>query len=388
MESYPKILLVDDEPLNLDYLAQELEDREVEILTAANGQEAMEVITRFQPDMIFLDIHMPEMDGFAVLEHLKADLATNSIPVVIISAATDMSNIVKGIELGAEDFLPKPFNPVLLHARLNAGLEKKRLRDIERLYTQSLERELEIGRRIQAGFLPQKIPQPTGWEIEAYFCPAREVAGDFYDAFNLAEGQLALVIGDVADKGVGSALYMALYRSLLRATMLVDTFTASATDLSPELRLRQAVTLVNNYLCETHPANMFATIFAGVLDPASGKLWYVNAGHERPYILRDGVIHASLDSTGPLVGVFEDIEYRLASLQLVAGDSLILYSDGILDAQNPSGERLQSEGWEALLVETVPPAQKRIDYLTGRVCQFMGDQPQYDDISLLVVGRL
>jgi sigma-B regulation protein RsbU (phosphoserine phosphatase) len=99
-------------------------------------------------------------------------------------------------------------------------------------------------------------------------------------------------------------------------------------------------------------------------------------------------LSTSLDSTGPLVGVFEDIEYRTAGLILALGDNLILYSDGILDAQNPSGERLQTVGWETLLLESVPRAQKRIDYLTGRVNEYMGDQPQYDDISLLIVRRL
>jgi sigma-B regulation protein RsbU (phosphoserine phosphatase) len=130
------------------------------------------------------------------LEHLKADPRWNPIPVVIVSAASDMPNVVRGIELGADDFLPKPFNPVLLHARLNAGLEKKRLRDVERRYLRSLERELEIGREIQAGFLPRRLPEPPGWEIASFFRPAREVAGDFYDVFALEDGQLALLIGD------------------------------------------------------------------------------------------------------------------------------------------------------------------------------------------------
>ncbi|MCK4725469.1 MAG: response regulator, partial [Anaerolineales bacterium] len=126
----PTVLLVDDEPFNLDYLAQELEELDLEILTASDGQEALELIADSTPDMIFLDIMMPRLDGFGVLERLKAAPDWRDIPVVIISAASDMDNITRGIELGAEDFLPKPFNPVILQARLKAGLEKKRLRDI------------------------------------------------------------------------------------------------------------------------------------------------------------------------------------------------------------------------------------------------------------------
>ncbi|MGD8634326.1 MAG: response regulator, partial [Anaerolineales bacterium] len=150
----PLILLVDDEPLNLDLLEQELDGSGFSILTASNGQEALERVSESPPDMIFLDLMMPVMDGFTVLEKLQAHDLWRAIPVVIISAASDLENIVRAIEMGAVDFLPKPFNPAILQARLNAGLEKKRLHDLEQRYLLSLERELEIGREIQADFLP------------------------------------------------------------------------------------------------------------------------------------------------------------------------------------------------------------------------------------------
>jgi len=289
METRPKILLVDDEPFNLDYLEQEIEDLEVDILTAANGQEALEMVAQHQPDLIFLDIMMPVMDGFEALKCLKEDNRWKEIPVVIVSASDDMPSVVKGIEMGAEDFLPKPFDPVLLHARLNAGLEKKRLRDIEQLYLQALERELEIGREIQADFLPREIPQPQEWEISAFFRAAWEVAGDFYDVYELENGKLALLLGDVTDKGVGAALYMALFRSLLRAVMVKDAFIdTNLSDDGPtaEARLKGAVTLVNDYICQIHDSTMFATLFFGILDTISGELVYINAGQDIPYLLR------------------------------------------------------------------------------------------------------
>ena len=385
MDARPKILLVDDEPFNLDYLAQELEDREVDILTAANGQEALDAAAQHQPDMIFLDIMMPLMDGFTVLQRLKADPKSNGIPVVIISAANDMPSVVKGIELGAEDFLPKPFDPVLLNARLNAGLEKKRLRDIERRYLESLERELKIGRDIQAGFLPKSIPQPPGWEIAAFFLPAREVAGDFYDVFELENGRLALLIGDVTDKGVGAALYMALFRSLLRAAMMMNAFSDS--DATPEKRLQPVVTLVNRYICQVHESPMYATLFFGVLDTQSGLLTYVNAGQDFPYVLRDGVVHEKIRATGMLVGAIEDAEFRSRTLTLERGDTLVLYSDGITDAQDPTGATFEQVHWQELLRQPVPASRKRIEHLIDAVVDHMGGAPQYDDISLVTVRR-
>jgi class 3 adenylate cyclase len=132
MEQKPKVLIVDDEPLNVDYLEQELEDLNYHILTATNGREALDKIQSERPDLVLLDIMMPVLDGFAVMAQIKADPLLRDIPVIVISAANDLENVVKGIQQGAEDYLPKPFVPTLLHARISASLEKKSLRDQHR----------------------------------------------------------------------------------------------------------------------------------------------------------------------------------------------------------------------------------------------------------------
>lgn len=140
MRAKPLILIVDDEPFNVDYLEQELADLDYETVSAGNGQAALDQVAVHAPDMILLDIMMPVMDGFAVLERLKANKRWRDIPVVVISAMSDLDSVVRGIELGAEDYLPKPFDPVLLEARLSAGLEKKRLRDQEVEYLLQVEK--------------------------------------------------------------------------------------------------------------------------------------------------------------------------------------------------------------------------------------------------------
>ncbi len=153
-----KILIVDDEPFNVDYLEQELDDLGYKTVSACNGQKALERVLTESPDLILLDIMMPVMDGFEVLSHLKGNPATRDLPVIVISANTDLKSVVKGIQMGAEDYLPKPFEDTLLRARIASSLEKKRLRDIEQLYMKSMEHELEIGRRIQKRFLPASLP--------------------------------------------------------------------------------------------------------------------------------------------------------------------------------------------------------------------------------------
>ncbi|MFM8423825.1 MAG: response regulator, partial [Chloroflexota bacterium] len=218
MNNPPRILIVDDEPYNVDYLEQELSDFNYELMSAANGEEALEKIRANSPDLVLLDIMMPIMDGFSVLEQAKADSAIRDIPIIVISANSDLQSVVKGLKKGAEDYLPKPFEPTILHARITASLDRKRLRDQEQLYLQSLENELNIARNIQQQFLPTAMPELPGWEVATYFKAAKFVAGDYYDAFTLPDGNLVFVVGDVCGKGVGAALFMTLFRSLLRAT--------------------------------------------------------------------------------------------------------------------------------------------------------------------------
>ena len=212
-----KILIVDDEPFNVDYLEQELEDLNYETIVAANGQEALEKIINESPDLVLLDIMMPIMDGFSVLEKVRKDPSIRNTPIIVISASNDLQSVVKGIQLGAEDYLPKPFEPTLLKARIQSSLEKKHLRDLQNNYLKSLEREMNTARNIQKEFLPERLPEVEGWEIASYFKAAREVAGDFYDAFLLPDGTLTFLVADVCGKGLGAALYMTLFRSLIRA---------------------------------------------------------------------------------------------------------------------------------------------------------------------------
>lgn len=184
------ILVVDDNENNRDLLARRLVRQGHRVTTAETGRQALELLNRDKFDLIVLDIMMPEMNGYEVLEQLKAHPGLRHIPVIMISAIDDLDSIARCIELGAEDYLFKPFNPILLRARVGASLEKKRLRDQERAYLLSLQQEMELGRRTQSDFLPASLPQLPGWELAAAFHPAREVAGDFYDAFSLPNNRL------------------------------------------------------------------------------------------------------------------------------------------------------------------------------------------------------
>jgi NarL family two-component system response regulator LiaR len=244
---------------------------------------------------------------------------------------------------------------------------------------QKIGKELALAGEIQASFLPDKLPHVTGWQLTATLEPARETSGDFYDFIPLPNGRLGVLVADVADKGMGAALYMALSRTLIR------TFAADYA-ARPDL----ALSAVNQrILTDTH-ADLFVTVFYGVLDPISGRLTYCNAGHNPPYLLssQKGVSVQELGRTGMPLGVFEDTTWQPHTAQLAPGDVLLLYTDGITEAQN----RHEVFFGEERLLETAKAnlgrsAREMHEALINGVHEFVGIAPQFDDITLMVLAR-
>jgi len=266
-----------------------------------------------------------------------------------------------------------------------------------------LEHELEIGQRIQKGFLPSDALEIEGWEIESYFNAAREVAGDFYDYFEIKSlGSVAIVIADVCDKGVGAALFMSLFRSLIRSSALSfdiayekagsanTKYKNRSTDKPPTFDdiLSYSIRLVNHYVATTHAKDsMFATIFFALLDPKTGEFSYVNAGHEAPCIIAaDGNI-TRLPTTGPVVGLFDQAQYAVKSGRIADGDVLLSFTDGISEAKNSDGEEFGDERVIATLESSRFGAKETVSKLVSTVNEFAGDAKQFDDITVLAVER-
>ena len=379
------VLVVDDNETNRDLLARRLTREGHRVELAVDGFDALAKLAADDFDLILLDIMMPGLNGYEVLERLKADEALRDLPVILISALADDDNMVKGISLGADDFLPKPFNPHILRARVGASLARKRLHDNEQRYARSLEREMEIAREIQAGFLPDQLPVIAGWDMAACFLPARRVGGDFYDAFPLHGGlRIGMVVADVCDKGVGAALFMALFRSLIRAfaerTRFLDDDAAE--------QMRQLVDHVNGYIARTHgSANMFATLFFAILDPASGALIYVNGGHEPPILIGKAGVITRLDPTGPAVGMMAELKFRVERQSIGCGETLVIYTDGVTDARDRAANPFSEERLLALLSPAEPSAAATIARMQDAVFQHIDGATQFDDITVLAVHR-
>ncbi len=377
------VLVVDDNEANRDVLARRLQRQGLRATGAEDGRRALELVRQEPFDLILLDVMMPEMNGYQVLEQLKADPALCHIPVIMISAVDDIDSVVRCIELGAEDYLFKPFNPVLLKARVEASLEKKLLRDKERAYINTVKQELELGRRTQADFFPSDLPTVEGWWLGTLFQPAREVGGDFYDVFWLPDQRLALVIADVCDKGVRAALFMVLVRSLIRA------FAEQTVQVGDDPLL--SVQLTNNYITSHHHnrshLHMFATLFFGILEPDTGRLTYINAGHEAPLLLGSQGIAQVLGTTGPAVGFMSNSRYEQATVQIERGTTLLAYTDGVTEARNAAGELYTEERLHQLINHLQHSDLDLLEQVREAVYAHIGTQLPTDDITLLAVAR-
>jgi sigma-B regulation protein RsbU (phosphoserine phosphatase) len=381
----PRILVVDDIEANRDLLVLRLEREGYDaIATAGDGDEALERLAAESFDLVLLDVMMPKRDGYGVLQQLKTEGRLTDLPVIVISANNEMDSVVRCIELGAVDYLQKPFNPTLLRARVTATLEKKRLRDEVRAHLTRLNGELDAARELQASMLPGAFPDPTAErpvEIFATMIPAREIGGDLYDFFFIPGGRLCFLVGDVSGKGIPAALFMARTKNLIR---LVTELLAEARGEPP--LPAEIIDRVNRELADDNPTMMFVTLFFGMLDPASGELLYCNAGHDAPFIVGGGSVG---DLDGPramALGVDIDQRYATGRAALRPGDVLYLFTDGITEAMN-RGDQLFSRARLEAALAAAPGGSPRtlVESVAGAVQGFAEGAPQADDVTALAI---
>jgi serine phosphatase RsbU (regulator of sigma subunit) len=332
----------------------------------------------------------------AVIQYQSVDATGGGLPKSALYVPLTMGEAMRGeivlVDMQKEHAFSQSDVRLMetLANSMSVALETARLWEQEQRYLMALEHEFEIGREIQAGFLPNILPQPKGWEIAASLQPAREVAGDFYDVFELPKEKIGLVIADVCDKGLGAALFMTLFRSFIRAVSNTDFYVraGSGDGNSSADRLKNAISLTNRYIAETHgDTGMFATIFFGILDPLTGVLTYINGGHLPPMLINKHGAKEFLKLTGPAVGAASDAEYAIMEVVIEEGDTFFAYTDGLTDTANPAGEYYSEEGLIPLfsgdqtLSSLLVQIQEQIEnYATGA--------QQYDDITMLAARRM
>ena len=382
-----RILVVDDEP-DLEALIRQrfrgrIREGRYDFLFARSGVEALDKLRDDESiEVVLTDINMPEMDGLTLLSHLsKLEAIRKSL---IVSAYGDMENIRAAMNRGAFDFITKPIDFKDLEITLEKTRQEletmKQARDA-REDLSAVQRELDVAARIQQAILPQTFPpfpDRSEFEIYAEMIPARQIGGDFYDFFFISEHRLGIVIGDVAGKGMPAALFMAVCRTLLKAT--------AVTGMTPGDCLRH----VNTLVCADNGAGLFVTLVYGILDTRTGIVEYSIAGHLPPILIgHEGAVRELPRTGGLVLGVAEDAAYETDTIKLQPREGLLLYTDGVSEAMD-EGHTLFSE---PRLMETVTglqslPPDVLIKGVVSEVRVFTDGHPQSDDITLLAMRYL
>jgi sigma-B regulation protein RsbU (phosphoserine phosphatase) len=392
-----RVLVVGPVGAALDGLALIVRTEGCVVGSAGGCDEALAKLRAEPFTIVMLDGALPRAEGLRFLESLRGDEKLAPLPVIAVAAAEDLDAISQWLEAGADDHLPRVFSPAMLRARLRSALDRGRARDAE-----GLTREMAVARSIQRDFLPESLPVTYGVELKAVLHPAREVSGDFYDVFTLPpSGTIVMVVGDVCDKGVGAALFMALFRSLIRASAdpvgggaiqmiggrrtLVRQSLEAAT---PADLLTRVAGFTNDYIARLHGrTNMFATVFLAALDPMTGYFDYLNAGHEPALVVAQDGSTLALKPTGPALGLLPEQTFATGQGQLFRDQCLFAFTDGLAEARNPAGEAFGNERLLAALRAGGTSADAVTRGVVEAVRTFIGTAEPHDDLTLLAATR-
>jgi sigma-B regulation protein RsbU (phosphoserine phosphatase) len=389
------ILVVDDVSANLRVLAGMLKDRGYKVRPVPSGELALLAARKEPPDLILLDINMPEMNGYEVCQQLKADETLRGIPVIFISALNENLDKVKAFAIGGVDYITKPFQMEELHARVETHLKLRRLHvELEEANSRlervngRMARDLEAAAKIQKTFLPCAAPRTPGTEFAWCYQPCDELAGDGLNIIPLGDGKVGLYILDVSGHGVSSALLSVTLSRLLSpptepsSILIGDRAVRDRLDITPPAEVADRLNRLFPYDMATE---QFATLMYGVLDVSTGDFRHVSAGHPGPLLLPADGPPVILESPGFPIGLADEA-YAERCVHLAAGDRMYLYSDGFPDAMNAGGERFG----EARLLEAIErgkaePLRIGLASVLGEIARWQGGERPQDDISILAV---
>jgi sigma-B regulation protein RsbU (phosphoserine phosphatase) len=370
-----RVLLVDDAKANLDILVEGLKT-DHKLSLALNGEMALQIAARTPPDLVLLDIMMPGMDGYEVCRRLRAMKETAEVPIMFLSSLEEVQNKTRGFEVGANDYLTKPFEMLEVKARVRSLLKAKAYADAVK---EKIAYDLRIAREIQMGILPPDVAavaEGTGLEAHAILHPAQAVGGDLYEVLRTPEGNLVAVMGDVSGKGIPAALFMAVTMTLVRA-------------LAPDSRTpTELLRRVSDSLATQNPRNMFVTILGALYDAQTGRLDYASAGHPPPVLMRDGKAEFLPLEPDMAAGIVAGLAAPGQSVLLQPGDVVLFYTDGVTEAFNAAGELYgEARLLEALAGQSSHTPAEISEALLRGVRAHAAEHPQSDDIAILTLKR-
>ena len=369
------ILLVDDNPTNLQVLFQTLDGVGCKLLIAKNGEMALSIAAKARPDLILLDIMMPGIDGYEVCRQLKSVPATTDIPVIFLSALGDTEDKVKGLQLGAVDYITKPFQPDEVIARVNTHLTIHRLkREVESRKDQ-LEHELKVVSEVQQKLLPKQLPTIDGFKLAAHYETSRYAGGDYYDILELPDNHWGFLIADAQGHSAPAAVLMAMTCALFRA------YPGTSNDPARMLQY------LNEHLCKVADPSFMTALYA-VYDANQKTMRLARAGQPLPMIYRSAekqAVELSCPGVYPLGIEPYEVEIPVTETTLEVGDRFLVYTDGVSERFN-QGEELYGEKrvLQLLAADGANDPQKVLAAIMTDVERFAGERPADDDQALLL----
>jgi len=371
-----RILVVDDLKANVQLLVATLKS-EYQLSVAFDGESALRSIAESPPDLVLLDIMMPGLDGYEVLRRLRADPGTHDLPVMFLSALEDAANKAKGFELGANDYLSKPFELLEVRARVRSLLRARAWSEAVR---EVMDRDLAIARSIQMGILPRDlspVTRDTGLDVAARLEPALQVGGDLYLALRTAPDEVFVAVGDVSGKGIPASIFMAVTITLLRPLARQG------------LAAHEILARANDELVELNAGDLFVTLVCARIALSSGRVEIASAGHPAPLLIAPGNPPRKPFTTAGLVAGFRAGEtYESEIGTLAPGETLVFFSDGIAEAWSASGEAFGEERLADLLATRAGHgARAVVDTVLDAVHAHAAGTSQSDDITVLALRR-
>jgi len=369
----PLILIVEDNPASLEIMQVRLEASDYRVITATDGEEGLAKAQSSLPDLILLDVMMPKMDGLEVCRRLKNNDSLPFMPIIMVTAKTDTKDVIAGLEAGGDEYLTKPVDHGSLVARVKSMLRIKELHDTVIAQSTQLENQLKTASKIQTLFWPE-LPTPEGgirtWAVSQ---PASYVGGDFYDAIILPDKSVLAYVADVSGKGVAAALIMAAVSTKIRA------------EASLQQNLNLILRAVNDSMYElASTEGYFATMLLLKYWPRMKKIEMIRAGHINPVLVSPTGVREISGLKGVSLGVMEEVDYELAELVLEAGESLLLFSDGVTEAEN---ERVEQFGYQRLIDHlSTSKSFPHGEGLLESIREWRGQAVVNDDLTIFEIG--
>lgn len=374
------ILVVDDNTENRETLRRRLEKQGHQASEAANGAEALEAISQTSFDLVLLDVMMPVMGGYEALQKMKSSPTHRHIPVIMISALDEIESVVRCLEAGAEDYLPKPFNPTILRARIGASLEKKKLRDQEQAYLEQieatrsrLEEELHEAERYVVSILPPPLEEnlPTRWR----FIPSTELGGDSFGYHWLDDTHFAIYLLDVCGHGVGASLLSVAAINVVRSGALPNA------DFHDPAQVLDG--LNHTFEMERHN-NMYFTMWYGVFNSTTRELRYASGGHPPALLIHSSTPPQELRTQGMIIGAMPDIPFTSAAVTVPENARLFVFSDGAYEIKRKDDEMLSFEEFTEVVAKE-GLYENAIDRIYDFIKGLHGEGALDDDFSMLTI---